>query len=307
MRSLQNKSCGQFNSMNFEKDNFVIAFASGKGGAGKTSVALNTAKALSMNLTILDCDVEEPNCAIFIKGEISEERKVALFSPVIDKERCNGCGECSKFCERKALVCWGSPPIFFPEMCNGCGGCKMVCPLNAIKDGERIIGKIEKKIEGKINLISGIINIGEESPVPLIKNLRKRSPKGESVFIDAPPGTSCPTVSAILRADYVVLVAEETPFGLSDLNICINLVKKLNINSGVVNNRKGIGKENLREFLKKFEIPLLCEIPFDKEIFDAYSNGELIVDKNPFYNSLFRDFGLKLLNEVKKAKEENDK
>ncbi|NMB98657.1 MAG: 4Fe-4S binding protein [Thermoanaerobaculaceae bacterium] len=292
---------------NSKENNFVIAFASGKGGTGKTSVALNTAKSLLNQLTLLDCDVEEPNCAIFIKGEVLEEQKVAIFSPSIDKEKCNGCGECSKFCERKALVCWGSPPICFPEMCSGCGGCKLVCPINAIDDGERIIGKIEKRSNGKINLFSGIINIGEESPVSLVKRLRKMAPKSGLVFIDAPPGTSCPTVMALHKADYVVLVTEETPFGLSDLKILIDLVKKLNIKMGAVNNRKGMGKENLKKFLEKFEIPLLCEIPFDKEIFDAYSQGELIVDKNPKYNSLFKDFGLKLLKEVEKAKKENER
>jgi len=131
------------------------------------------------------------------------------------------------------------------------------------------------------------------------------SPNG-IVFIDAPPGTSCSTVASITGVDYLVLIAEETPFGLSDLQILIDLAKKLNLPMGAVNNRKGIGRENLKNFLEKFKIPLLCEISYDKEIFKAYSSGELIVEINSVYQSLFREFGLKLLNEVKRTKKDND-
>ncbi len=285
-----------------EKDNFVVVFASGKGGTGKTFVALNTAKVLSQKITVLDCDVEEPNCHIFIKGDLIEKTETTLFIPFVNKEQCNGCGECARFCEKKALICWGVPPILFPEMCSGCEGCKMVCPLNAIVDSERVVGRIEIRQNGNIHLISGIMNIGQESPVPIIRTLKRMISRDNISFIDAPPGSSCSVVASILKADYVVLVAEETPFGLSDLNLMIALSKKMGIPAGVVNNRKGIGRENLSEFLKEFGIPLLCEIPYDKNIFNAYSKGELIVDISLKYNSLFRDFALRLFNEVEKRK-----
>jgi MinD superfamily P-loop ATPase len=290
-----------------EKNKVVVSFASGKGGTGKTSVVLNTAKALSKEITVLDCDVEEPNCHIFLKSDFFEETAGTLFTPLIDQDKCNGCGECARFCERKALVCWGSPPLLFPEMCSGCEGCKIVCPINAISDNERIIGKIEKRKSGNIELISGIMNIGEESPVQIIRKLKKMIYKDGIAFIDAPPGSSCPVVASLLGSDYVVLVAEETPFGLSDLQIMFDLVKKLNIPAGVVHNRKGIGRENLLECLNKFNIPLLLEIPYDKNIFYAYSEGELIVDRSFKYKSLFKEFALRLLNEVAKIKEENEK
>lgn len=289
------------------KNNLVVAFASGKGGTGKTSVVLNTAKAFSQDIFVFDCDVEEPNCHIFLENIFTEEKEVTVFNPVINKEHCTGCGECSRFCERKALVCWGSPPIFFPEMCSGCGGCKLVCPANAISEGERVIGKIQVRKNGNIHLVSGIMNIGEESPVPIIRKLKSMIPKDNITFIDAPPGSSCPVVASILESDYLVLIAEETPFGLSNLQIVIDLAKKMKIPMGVINNRKGMGRENIYDFLKRFDIPLLCEIPYDKDIYDAYSNGKLIVEISDKYKKIFGNLAKKLIKEAVESKEENAK
>ncbi len=288
------------------KSNFVVAFASGKGGTGKTSVVLNTARVLSKQIFVFDCDVEEPNCHIFLGNYLTEKKEVTIFNPIINKEQCTGCGECARFCEEKALVCWGSTPILFPEMCSGCKGCKLVCPTNAIIEGEREIGKIEVRQAGNIHLFSGIMNVGEESPVPIIKKLKDMIPERNISFIDAPPGSSCPVVASVLNSNYLVLVAEETPFGLSDLQLVIELAKKMEIPVGVVNNRKGLGKENISDFLKRFDIPLLLEIPYDKEIFNAYSKGKLIVDESKKYRELFENFARLLLDEVEKKAGKND-
>ena len=43
----------------------IVSVASGKGGTGKTSVAVNMALSVG-NVQLLDCDVEEPNAHLLL-------------------------------------------------------------------------------------------------------------------------------------------------------------------------------------------------------------------------------------------------
>jgi MinD superfamily P-loop ATPase len=265
-----------------------IAIASGKGGTGKTTVAVNLARMLGTEAWLLDCDVEEPNAHLFLHGRLEGEVEVTIPVPEVDETLCDGCGECSRFCRYHAIVSFGTAPLVFPEMCHGCGGCARVCPRQAIRETNRRIGVIETLQSDNITLIHGRLDIGEAMAPPLIRAVKARAPAHVPVILDAPPGTSCPVIAAIRGADYVVLVTEPTPFGLHDLQLAVEMVRELGLPFGVLVNRAGIGDDRVHVFCRQSGIPILLEIPDDRRIAEAYSRGHLIVEALPEYRELFQ-------------------
>ena len=265
----------------------ILAVASGKGGTGKTTVSVNLARALGSEVALLDCDVEEPNAHLFLAGDLRGEENVTIPNPQVDEALCDGCGECSRFCEYHAIVSFGTTPLLFSEMCHGCGGCAKVCPRKAIREAEKRIGVVETMHAGNITLIQGRLDIGLAMAPPLIRAVKARLRNGMPAILDAPPGTSCPVIATLRGADLVLLVTEPTPFGLHDLKLAVGLVRAIGIPFGVVVNRVGIGDERVHAFCSKENIPVLLEIPDDRRIAEVYSEGRLIVEALPEYRGLF--------------------
>ena len=117
---------------------FTVAIASGKGGTGKTTVAVNLAAMLAAQgeaVQYLDCDVEEPNGHIFLKPTLEKWEDIGIPIPIIDKSKCTGCGKCAEVCEYNAIAVLKKWALVFPELCHGCGGCRGVCPTDAISSG----------------------------------------------------------------------------------------------------------------------------------------------------------------------------
>lgn len=266
----------------------ILAVASGKGGTGKTTVSVNLARMLGSKVQLLDCDVEEPNAHLFLQTEPKEQAVVVIPVPQVDEALCDGCGECAKFCEYRAIVAIGGLPMIFAAMCHGCGGCAMVCPQRAISEVDKRIGLVETSVAGNITLIQGRLDIGVAMAPPLIQGVKARLQKGLPAILDAPPGTSCPVIATLRGADFILLVTEPTPFGLHDLELAVDMVKELGIPFGVVINRFGVGDHRVHEFCSRVQIPVLLEIPDDRRIAEAYSRGELIVDALPEYRELFQ-------------------
>jgi MinD superfamily P-loop ATPase len=266
----------------------TVAIASGKGGTGKTTVAVNLARVFGAPIQLFDCDVEEPNAHLFLKGVLQSEDVVTIPVPVVDEGRCDACGECSRFCEYHALVSFGTKPLFFAEMCHGCGGCIRVCPRQAISEQGRRIGVVETMQEGDITLYTGRLDVGVAMAPPLIRAVRSRRQDSLPAILDAPPGTSCPVIATLRGADVVVLVTEPTPFGLNDLRLAVDMVRELNVQFGVVINRVGVGDDRVHAFCREQDIPILIEIPDDRRVAEAYSRGELAVEALPEYHSRFR-------------------
>jgi len=265
----------------------ILAVASGKGGTGKTTVAVNLASVYGAPVQLVDCDVEEPNSHLFFRGTVTERETFAIPVPHVDESLCDGCGECGRFCRYSAIVSFGSNPIVFPEMCHGCGGCMEVCPRKAISEVDKRIGEIESTRLEKITLIQGRLDIGAAMAPPLIRAVKARLQEGLPAILDAPPGTSCPVITTLRGADLVVLVTEPTPFGLHDLKLAVEMVRELRIPFGVVVNRMGIGDNRVHAFCAKVGITILLEIPDDRRIAESCSRGELVVDALPEYRSLF--------------------
>lgn len=267
----------------------IIAVASGKGGTGKTTVAANLARVRGAGIALLDCDVEEPNAHLFIKGELcGEPETVTLPIPEVDESLCDGCGECSRFCEYKALAVLAKRVLVFPEMCHGCGGCLRVCPKGAIREVPKRIGVVETVRAGAITLVQGRLDVGVAMSPPLIRAVKARIPKAGDAILDAPPGTSCPVIATLRETDYVVLVTEPTPFGLNDLKLAVAVVRELRLPFGVVVNRAGSGDDRVQDYCRDEWIPMLAEIPDDRRIAEAYSRGQLAVDALPEYRERFQ-------------------
>jgi len=258
-----------------------VAVASGKGGTGKTTVAVNLALAAPGPVRLLDCDVEEPNCHIFLKPQISETAPVNVAVPEVDYELCNGCGECASACEFNAIVALRRKPLVFPELCHGCGGCVLACSAGAVREVPRQIGVVVMGSSGALGFVQGRLNVGEPMAPPVIRAVKAHAGADGTVIIDCPPGTSCPLLAAVRDTDYALLVTEPTPFGLHDLTITVEALRQLDLPLGVVINRADVGDARTRDYCRCEGIPVLLEIPDDRRVAEAYSRGEPALDSVP--------------------------
>jgi len=268
-----------------------ISIASGKGGTGKTLVATSIAVSLASldgtQVTIADCDVEEPNSYLFFPDRILLERKECHVPvPVIDEEKCTHCGKCSEVCAYHALAVLPQTVLLFPELCHGCGACTIICPEKAVSDGSRSVGEIFRARSNGLDIIWGELGLGEARTTPLIKAVKNEA-GGKMVIVDCPPGTSCSLVESVRGTDFCLLVTEPTPFGLYDLDIAIKVLEKMNIPRGVLVNKSGMGDQKVYEYLEKKNIPLLMEIPLDRKIAELYSHGEIFAEKMPEWKARF--------------------
>lgn len=276
-----------------------VAVASGKGGTGKTTVAVSLALAFEDRGKVggrggaptlfLDCDVEAPDAHIFLQPEIRNKRPVVVPVPNIDPARCVLCGDCAAVCRFNALAILGEEVLVLPELCHGCGSCVHICQTRAIYETPREIGVLEEGIGRGVHFAHGVLNVGEGMAVPVIRELKKwKDTNGVGLTVlDAPPGTSCPMVETISGADYVLLVTEPTPFGLHDLELAADVVRALRLPFGVVINRDGIGNDRVEAFCGDQEIPILMRIPYERGIAEGIARGETLLAIRPGFQSLF--------------------
>jgi MinD superfamily P-loop ATPase len=268
-----------------------IAIASGKGGTGKTTIATNLAYTIAQmgrQVQYLDCDVEEPNGHIFLKPNIEKTRAVTVDVPQVDLEKCTGCGKCSEICQYSAIVHLKDNNVLtFEQLCHSCGGCFLVCPSDAIKPKPLDIGDIEFGKAGKIDFVHGRLRIGYVRTVSLIKEVKSHIKQDSLAILDVPPGTSCPVVEVVKKADFVLLVTEPTPFGLNDLKLAVGLVREMKLPFAVIINRYGIGDDEVERYCKTENIDIALKLPDDRRIAEAYSTGRMIVAALPEYKEQF--------------------
>ncbi len=267
----------------------IISVASGKGGTGKTTVATNLAVSLGEGVQLLDCDVEAPNAHLFLKPRIEHSETTYAPVPEIDLDRCNWCRKCVDICRFNVIAIAGQAVLTFPELCHGCGGCFAVCPEDAVTETGRELGVVETGGVGAIDFVHGRLRVGEAMSPPLIKQVRSYTRPDRITIIDAPPGTSCPVITAMQDTDFVLMVTEPTPFGLHDLKLAAEAVKILGIPCGLVINRSDIGNGGVARYAREADIPVLMEIPFHRKVAEAYSKGHLLVDEMPEWKNSFTD------------------
>jgi MinD superfamily P-loop ATPase len=263
--------------------NIKIAIASGKGGTGKTLVSTNLFYMLQQqnrNITLVDCDAEEPNDMVFFSEIIVKSVEVNQKVPVIDGSKCTFCGKCHEYCNYNAIFILPPAKIIkvIEDLCHGCGACSVACKDDAISEKDVSLGTVSRfSNTEKSTIIEAKMKVGVFSPVSVVKEAIKEAGNNGIILLDSPPGTSCPFIQTVAVADYVILVTEPTPFGLSDLKQSVETLKTMNKTCGVIINRAGLGDNAIYDYLKQEHIPLLMEIPFDKTIASYYSKGELFV------------------------------
>jgi MinD superfamily P-loop ATPase len=250
----------------------IVSVASGEGGTGKTSVAVNMALSVG-SVQLLDCDVEAPNAHLLLHPDLQKMEPVYSLIPFVNEELCSHCGECSKFCQYNAIFATLEKILVFPELCHSCGGCAMVCPKKAITWEKHKIGALKFSSVGDLALVYGELEIGKPMAVPVIKAVKNQIKEGKDVILDSPPGISCPFVETVRGSDYCVLVTEPTPFGLYDLKIAVQVLKKMAVPFGVVVNRAGIGDKKVYDYCLEEKIHILLEIPYQRRIAELYSRG----------------------------------
>ncbi len=272
-----------------------IAVASGKGGTGKTTVAVSLALSITSRHSdaktlFLDCDVEEPNAHLFLRPTIERREEVGILIPRVDEAKCTHCGRCAEVCQYHAIAVLPQRVLVFPQLCHGCGGCALECPEGAIAEVFNPIGVIEEGAAGPIAFAHGILNVGEPMATPIIRQLKRRAKDfAGTVILDAPPGTACPVVETMRGADFALLVTEPTPFGLHDLRLTVEVARELRVPVGVVVNRKGIGDAGVDEYCAAEGIPILMRIPLLRSVAEAYSEGVPLVEALPEYRERFRE------------------
>lgn len=258
-----------------------IAIASGKGGTGKTTLAIGLFNLLSdqkHETTLIDCDVEEPNAGLFLESDLLYTQTINVKIPHVDESKCIYCGKCAKFCEFNAI--FFVKPLrqieVFSDLCHSCGACSYACRnIGAITEKEYKVGiQSVFKTNNNNTFIEGKMDIGRHMAVPVIKEvLNNNNNTNDLVLIDAPPGTSCPVIETIKDVDFIIIVAEPTPFGASDLKLMMETVEQVNKPYGVVINKSGLGNEDIYRVISDKNVEILMEIPFKTEYAKTYARG----------------------------------
>ena len=268
-----------------------IAVLSGKGGTGKTFLSVNLAAA-AKSAVYVDCDVEEPNGYLFLKPQKIKTVPVEVDIPEFDNEKCSGCRACMRFCRFNALVMIKGKPRLFPELCHSCSGCVLVCPCRAIHEVKRRVGVIDFGKRGEISVLTGTLDSGEATGVPVIRQLLKNVPAEETVIVDCPPGSSCTVMESIKQADYCLLVAEPTLFGAENMKLVVRLVKVFGKNCGIVINKDDNEKNNpIEKIAEENDLPILARIPYDRKLAESNARGEIAAENEKyarFFCELYR-------------------
>jgi MinD superfamily P-loop ATPase len=268
----------------------ILSVASGKGGTGKTLVATSLAFSLKddYKVTLLDCDVEEPNDHVFLHSIPEGREPVNMHVPSVLKDICTYCGECARVCVYHAIAVMGKYVMTFPPLCHSCGACSYLCPEKAIVEEPRQTGLVEWGNSRDIGFVQGILSVGEAMAPPVIGKV-KGYYTGDGIIIrDVPPGTSCPVVEAVKGSDFCILVTEPTPFGLNDLVLAVEVMRKLSIPCGIIINRSGIGDAGVEDYCVRENLPVLMKIPLDTDIARSYSKGVTLVESMPQWKGSFK-------------------
>jgi len=265
-----------------------IAITGGKGGVGKSTIAILLANQLStyQKVILVDADVECPNDYLLLHQTLTKApaKKVYAKFPVLDKAKCRRCGLCAQKCRFNAIFAPKNKyPIFLHQLCTNCGLCWHLCPYKAIKVKNKITGQIyQNQIKPNLYLVTGrTVGIVDETG-PLVRQTKKyalnlaRKLNINTVLVDTAPGTHCNVINALMGTDRSFAVTEPTPLGAHDLSLILKLNRKLKIPTQIILNQSDLGNKKLiQSIASRFKTNIIHQIPYSKEIVTAYSRGKL--------------------------------
>ena len=290
-----------------------VLIASGKGGAGKTTVTASLARVWPGALVLADADAEAPNLALYVPGAELTSQEVTMKVPgAIDYERCSDCGKCLDVCQFKAIARLGDRIVAFSNMCHGCGACFALCEDNAIEEDSRLLGHLfVKQGEQTPVLIEACSKIGEAMTPPLLRELNSQAlalceAADADLLMDAPPGVSCPVMTAARACEAIVLVAEPSPFGFYDLGLALQAFEQTAKPVAIVLNRAGLPQareieEKIHALCERKQIPILGVLPFDRAAAQQYSDSKVLADMDATWKARFESIAQKLIAWVKEV------
>ncbi len=253
----------------------IITVVSGKGGAGKTTLAASIAQVFSAEF--YDLDVDAPNAEYFLQPVFTETTPVTQPVPVFSAERCNGCGICTKECRFNALYKIRNTVYLTEPLCHGCGLCKLVCPQQAISYQDTAVGSIRSGFSTRTNsnVYVGDLKIGSTRGTYLIGEMVKQIDRHKLVVIDGPPGNSCAAVAAIKPTDLIVLVVEPTPFGFHDMQQTEQILQQMGKKYLIIAN-KAMGSTAIDTYFQNREKQPVMTIELEDRYHKANLHGEIL-------------------------------
>lgn len=278
-----------------------IAVTGGKGGTGKSLVAISLAVefAKDRKTMLADLDVECPNDHLLLSVKRKKANKIYQAIPKWDFDKCTKCGKCVSVCKQNAIVFVKNKyPAFVKDVCIGCKACIVACPQNAISETKKEIGTIYTGKNYNVNLISGELKLGELASGEVVVEVRKyveniiKKTKAEMLLIDSAAGIGCPVIASLVGTDYIVAVTEPTPSALHDLKRVLYLADHFQIKHGIIINKYNLSKEfcsKIEKFAKMNKIIILGRIPYKKDFLDSTIKMKPVTEINPKYRKLFRE------------------
>jgi MinD superfamily P-loop ATPase len=266
----------------------IVGITGGKGGTGKSTVATALAFKLAKNSKVLlvDADVDCPNDHLLLNVKRKLYKKVEQRIPKWDFEKCIQCSLCSGVCKTNSIVAIkGKNPIFIPAQCNGCGACVVACPEKAISWDKKEIGRVYTGSNCNIDLLSGDLKTSEPISEFVVNSLNaiidEKKNDYDYIIIDTAAGTHCPVIAALEKCDKIFAVTEPTPLGEHDLELILQLSKKMKKDIDIILNRADVGEKGIIEDLaKKYSTKIIGEILYSKNIILKTSKGEPFEDEN---------------------------
>jgi MinD superfamily P-loop ATPase len=267
----------------------TVAVASGKGGAGKTSIASALAASLGPFCVMADCDVDAANGAIALGAHVREtEPYHAGPGFEIDSAVCTGCGLCADVCRFNAIRGDAAKRSFaiIPELCERCGACLDRCPAQAIRSFEKQAGRLfVSDTRLGITLVHAELVPGEDTSGKLVRKVRERADAvagGHSIIVvDSPPGIGCPVIASLSGSDLVLVVVEASSSGIRDAERLMELVSSMKRKSVALINKTGLNASmdaRAKSVLSNAGIPLAGEIPFDLILRSVEEQGRTWID-----------------------------
>ena len=259
-----------------------LLILSGKGGTGKTTTAAAFLH-FSQAQAAADCDVDAPNLHLMLHPQSQPQRSAFLGGEkaAVDTNRCTGCGVCLRHCRFSALTLERGVCRVNPYACEGCGVCAYVCPEQAVALHKDVAGEKELYAEaGRSVFSTATLKMGRGNSGKLVTEVKlamlKNAPDTHLAILDGSPGIGCPVIASVSGMDLVLVVAEPSLSGLSDLKRLVKTAQTFQTKLAVCVNKWDQSPQHtqqIKAFCQELDIPFTGVIPYDAAASAAINQG----------------------------------